>query len=151
MKKRICTIIIILIVSMLCLTCYAMAETNSVRPSQANYGDNKVSSTVDAFCVGTFMVTHAMQWDQTSDRNGSLNSNPLKEGESRTDYTYREFTLGYEGTANYIKEFGMNGGNVGEGLDNLNVNHLIDFAGDPTKTGLLHFEEQATMAVAGAA
>jgi hypothetical protein len=110
-----------------------------------------VSSTVDAFCIGTFAVTHKTQWDQTSDKNGSLNSNPLKPGESRTDYTYREFTLGYEGTADYLKDYSMNGGNVAAGLDNLNVNHIIDFEGDPAKTGLLHFEERATMLVAGAA
>ena len=126
-------------------------DTSAVRPSTANYGGNTVRSTVDAFCIGTFTVSHEMQWDQTSDKNGSLNKNPLKEGESRTDYTYREFTLGYEGTTTYHKDYSMNGGNVASGLDNLNVNHIIDFEGDPTKNGLLHFEEQATMSIGGAA
>ena len=143
--------LIIMVVATLCLTCLTSADNISVRPSQANYGDNIVSSTVDAFCIGTFMVKHEMQWDQTSDPNGSLTSSPLKMGESRTDYTYREMTLGYEGTVDYLKDFSMNGGNVNQGLDNLNVNHVIDFEGDPAKNGLLHFEERATMFVAGAA
>ena len=151
MKDRIHIITIILIISMLCLTCHVMSETISVRPSTANYGNNIVSSTVDAFCIGTFKVSHTAQLDQTSDKNGSITANPLKKGESRTDYTYREFTLGYEGTAGYLKDYSMNGGNVAEGLDNFNVNHIIDFQGDPTKTGLLHFEEQDTMLGAGAA
>ena len=144
---RVYTLTLILVACLLCLTC----NVTAVRPSQANYGDNVVRSTVDAFCIGTFMVDHEMQWGQTSDPNGSLNSNPLKFGESRTDYTYRENTLGFEGTVDYVKDFSMNGGNVLAGLDNLNINHLIDFEGDPTKSGLLHFEEQATMSVAGAA
>ncbi|MDR2854743.1 MAG: hypothetical protein LBV40_01115 [Methanomicrobiales archaeon] len=150
MIKKMYIVLNILMINMLCLTGFAYAD-QSVRPSQANYGDNLVKSTVDAFCIGTSTTKHETQWQQTSNPNGSLNSNPLKEGESRTDYTYREMTLAYEGTLNYIKDYSMNGGNVAAGLDNLNINHLIDFEADPTKTGLLHFEEQATMFVAGAA
>jgi len=151
MKRGIYITLIIMTVAMFCLTCPTGADNGSVRPSRANYGDNMVKSTVDAFCIGTFMVTHEMQWDQTSDPNGSLTKSPLKFGESRTDYTYREMTVGYEGTTDYLKDFSMNGGNVNQGLDNLNVNHVIDFEGDPTKSGLLHFEEEANMFVAGAA
>ncbi|MDR2854742.1 MAG: hypothetical protein LBV40_01110 [Methanomicrobiales archaeon] len=147
MKHRTYIIFVIFVLCMICLT----SPITAVRPTQANYGGNGVKSTVDAFCIGTLTVSHEMQWSQTSNRNGSLNSNPLKPGESRADYTYRENTIAYEGTTTYLKDYSMNGGNVAPGLDNLNVNHIIDFEGDPTKNGLLHFEEQATMFVAGAA
>ena len=138
------------LLSVICMICLA-SPVIAVRPSQANYGDNIVTSTVDAFCIGTFSVDHEMQWGQVSDRNGSLGNTPLLYGESRTDYTYHERTLGYEGTATYIKDFSMDGGNVRQGIDNLNVNHIIDFEGDPGKNGILLFQEMARMDVAGAA
>jgi hypothetical protein len=146
MKIRIHTMGLLFVICMICLASHAVA----VRPSQANYGDNIVTSTVDAFCIGTFSVDHEMQWGQVSDRNGSLERSPLLKGESRTDYTYHERTLGYEGTATYIKDFSMNGGNVQPGIDNLNVNHVIDFDGNSEKNGILLFGEMARMDVAGA-
>jgi len=133
---------------MLLLACHAAA----VRPTPANYGNNIVTSTVDAFCIGTFTVGHEMQWKQTSDDRG-FGNNPIALGESQVDYTYRENTVGYQGTATYLKDFSMNGGNVQQGLDNLNVNHIIDFQNDPDSygNGKLIFDEMARMDVYGAA
>ena len=143
MERKTYTLLIILMLCFLCI------HASAVRPTEVSYGGNGVRSTVDAFCIGILTVSHEMQLGQTS--GGSLNSNPLGPGEPRTDYTYREKTIAYEGTTTYLKDYIMNGGNAAAGLDNLNVNHIIDFEGDPTKSGLLHFEEQATMSVAGAA
>ena len=144
MKTRTYQLTIVLMAGMLLLTCHAVA----VRPTPANYGNNIVTSTVDAFCIGTFTVNHEMQWQQTSDDRG-FGHNPL-DG-SRVDYTYRENTLGYEGTATYLKDFSMNGGNVQQGIDNLIVNHVIDFENNPNTNGLLHFEEMARMDLWGSA
>jgi hypothetical protein len=127
---------------MLLLACHVAA----VRPTPANYGSNIITSTVDAFCIGTFTVGHEMEWQHTDDGTG-LGNNPL-DG-SRVDYTYREATLGYEGTATYLKDFSMNGGNVQQGMDNLNVNHIIDFENSPNKNGILLFDEMARMDIWG--
>jgi hypothetical protein len=131
---------------MLLLVGHAVA----IRPTPANYSNNLITSTVDAFCIGTYTVNHEMVWKQTSDDRG-FGNNPIAPGESQVDYAYRENTLGYEGTSTYIKDFSMNGGNVQQGMDNLNVNHIIDFENSPNKNGLLHFEEMARMDIYGAA
>lgn len=146
MKTRAYLLTIALVACMTLLACHATA----VRPTEAIYGSNIVASTVDAFCIGTFGVKHEMQWKQTSDENGLYNT-PMAAGESRADYTYREATLGYEGTATYLKDFSMNGGNVQAGVDNLNVNHVIDFENSPNSNGILIFDEMARMDLWGAA
>jgi len=147
MKTQAYKLTIVLVACMLFLACPAIA----VRPTPANYGNNIVTSTVDAFCIGTFSVNHEMQWKQTSDDRGFGGPNPMAPGTSQVDYTYRENTLGYEGTATYLKDFSMNGGNVQQGLDNLNINHIIDFENSPNKNGVLLFEEMARMDLYGAA
>ena len=50
MKRGIYITLIIMIVSMLCLT----SPTSAVRPSRANYGDNITTHTLDGLCTGPF-------------------------------------------------------------------------------------------------
>jgi hypothetical protein len=145
MKTRIYQLTIVLMACMLFLACHSAA----VRPTPANYGNNIVTSTVDAFCIGTFTVDHEMQWSQTSDDRG-FGHNPIAFGESQVDYTYREATVGYHGIATYLKDFGMNGGNAQAGLDNLNINHAIDFQRLDGTSGTLLFDEMARMDAYGA-
>ena len=148
MKKTLYQITIIMVACMFLIACQAAA----VRPSQAKYDNGMITSTIDAFCIGTFTIDHEMQWTQTSDDRGlSFSNNPIAPGETRVDYTYRENTLGYDGTATYLKDFSMNGENTQAGLDNLNINHIIEFENNPNSNGVLRFEEMARLDIAGAA
>ena len=120
----------------------------AIRPTSALYDNTGISTTIDATCIGTFIVNHDMSWEQTNNPLGNL-SGGLTSPETRAIFSYRENTLAGDGTTKYTKDYNMQGSNVSEGRDNLNVVHQINFETD--QSGGLIFDEEATITMHGTA
>ena len=119
----------------------------AIRPTSALYDNTGISTTIDATCIGTFIVNHDMEWQQTNNPLANLSGSLLNENETRAIFTYRENTLGADGTTRYTKDYNMQGSNVSEGRDNLNVIHTINYQTD--QSGTLLFDEEGTITVQG--
>ena len=122
---------------------------SAVSPTSALYDNTGITTTIDATCIGTFIVNHDMEWQQTNNPNASLLNVSLTPEEKRAIFAYTENTMGADGTTRYTKQFGMNGGNVSEGRNNLDVRHTVNYKTDDN--GRLLWNEVATMTAAGTA
>jgi hypothetical protein len=121
----------------------------AIRPTSALYDQTGITSTIDATCIGTLMVQHNMEWEQTNTPEGNINSATLQGNEVRTDTTYRENTMAVAGTTRYTKEYSMDGSNASAGSDNLGVRHTVNYQADETQNGLMLWDEQATISQYG--
>lgn len=117
----------------------------AIRPTSALYDKTGLDTTIDATCIGTLVVDHDMEWEQTSTPEGNLNSATLKGDEVRTDTTYREDTLAASGSTKYTKDFTMDGSNASAGNDNLGVRHTVNYQADNTQGGQMLWDEQGTI------
>lgn len=133
--------IVLLMVVLLLLPGFVAA----IRPTSALYDKTGLTTTIDATCIGTLMVDHDMEWEQTNTPNGNINSNTLQGDEVRTDTTYREDTMAVAGSTKYTKEFGMDGSNATAGSDNLAVRHMVNYQADQSQNGLMLWDEQGTI------
>lgn len=133
-----------LIIVLLMITGWASA----IRPTSALYDQTGISTTIDATCIGTFIVDHDMEWHQSSNEGSNLLDHNLTDGETRAIFTYTEDTLGADGQTLYTKDYSMDGSNVSQGRDNLNVRHTVNFETD--NSGSLIWDEQGTITVDGA-
>ncbi|MDD1724468.1 MAG: hypothetical protein LUQ07_05000 [Methanospirillum sp.] len=142
--RRVLSVLIIVIVL---ITGYASA----IRPTSALYDQTGISTSIDATCIGTFLVDHDMEWQQTNTAGGDLANTSLTDGETRAIFTYRENTLGADGNTRYTKDYNMDGSNVSAGRDNLEVIHTVNFNQTPGQDGMLWYDEEGTISVNGAA
>ena len=127
----------------------ATGWASAIRPTSALYDQTGISTTIDATCIGTLIVDHDMEWQQTNTPGANLLNNTLTGGETRAIFTYTEDTMGADGTTRYTKEYGMDGSNVSQGRDNLNVRHTVNF--QTNESGKLLWDEMATITANGAA
>ena len=134
-------IVAVAFVTLLLLSGYAAA----IRPTSALYDKTGLTTTIDATCIGTLMVNHDMEWDQTNDPHADLGSNNLAGDEVRTETTYREDTMAVAGTTRYTKDFSMDGSNASAGNDNLGVRHTVNYLADESQNGLMLWDEQGTI------
>lgn len=137
--------IVLFLVGMLLLPGIAAA----IRPTSALYDKTGLTTTIDATCIGTLMVDHDMEWEQTNTPNGNLQSNTLQGDEVRTDITYREDTMAVAGSTKYSKEYSMDGSNATAGSDNLGVRHMVNYQADQSQNGLMLWDEQGTISQFG--
>lgn len=118
---------------------------SAIRPTSALYDQTGLTTTIDATCIGTLVVDHDMEWEQTNVPYGNLNSATLQGDEVRTDTTYRENTLAAYGTTRYTKDFSMDGSNATQGTDNLGVRHTINYLANESEGGQMLYDEQGTI------
>lgn len=121
----------------------------AIRPTSALYDKTGLSTTIDATCIGTLLVQHNMEWEQTNVPQGNLKNNQLVDNEVRTDTTYRENTMAAAGSTKYTKEYTMDGTNATAGNDNLNVRHTVNYQADESQNGLMLWDEQGTISQYG--
>lgn len=121
---------------------------SAIRPTSALYDQTGISTTIDATCIGTLIVDHDMEWHQTDTPGANLMNNSLTKGETRAIFTYTEDTLGADGETRYTKEYNMDGSNVSQGRDNLDVRHTVNY--QTTESGSLLWDEEGTIKVDGA-
>ncbi|WP_373840196.1 hypothetical protein [Methanospirillum sp.] len=138
---------ILLIIILVLTTGWASA----VRPTSALFDNTGITTTIDATCIGTLLVNHDMEWQQTNLAGGNLANNTLTEGETRAIFTYRENTLAAMGTTKYTKEYNMDGSNVSEGRDNLYARHMVNYEANLENSGSMLWDEEATISSFGAA
>jgi hypothetical protein len=124
---------------------------SAVRPTSATYDQTGITTTIDATCIGTLLVNHDMEWQQTNLPNGDLANNTLSPDETRAIFTYRENTLAASGTTRYTKEYNMDGSNVSDGRDNLYARHTVNYQADQSQSGTMLWDEGATITSLGAA
>jgi hypothetical protein len=124
---------------------------SAVRSTSAQFDKTGLTTMIDAKCIGTTIVQHDMDWEQNNIAGGNLANATLAAGETRADFTYRENTLATAGTTRYTKDFNMDGSNVSNGQDNLDVAHSITYQGDPAQSGKMLYDEQGTVQVYGSA
>jgi len=117
----------------------------AIRPTSALYDKTGLTTTIDATCIGTLVVDHDMEWQQTNTPEGNLNSATLHGDEVRTDTTYRENTLAAYGTTKYTKDFSMDGSNASQGTDNLGVRHTVNYLANESEGGQMLYDEQGTI------
>ncbi len=122
---------------------------SAVRPTSALYDQSGVTTTIDATCIGTFLVNHDMEWQQTNRPGGDLANITLTPDETRAIFTYRENTLGASGTTRYTKEYSMDGSNVSDGRDNLYARHTVNFQADQSQSGTMLWDEGSTITSLG--
>jgi hypothetical protein len=122
---------------------------SATSPTSALYDQTGISTSIDATCIGTFIVNHDMEWGQTNNPNASLLNTALTPEERRAIFAYRENTLGADGTTRYNKEFNMDGSNASAGRDNLQVSHAVKY--QTNDSGRLWFSEEGTVITAGTA
>ncbi len=140
-KSRIYGLCLLLIVIMLIVP----GLTTAIRPTSATYDKSGVVSTIDATCIGTFMVDHDMSWEQGSLSESNLNQLPMLDGEKRSTTTYREGTSAIDGSTTYRKDFSMDGSNASVAADNLEAMHVMNYQADTAENGRLIYEEQSTI------
>lgn len=133
---------------MICLL-FTPMWASAVRPTSALYDETGITTTIDATCIGSLLVNHDMEWQQSNSVNGNVKNNTLANDETRAIFTYRENTLAASGSARYTKEYSMDGSNVSEGRDNLNARHTINYQSDPTQSGAMLWDEEGTISLAG--
>ncbi|PKL60734.1 MAG: hypothetical protein CVV33_01135 [Methanomicrobiales archaeon HGW-Methanomicrobiales-4] len=133
--------IVLLMIGMLLLPGFAAA----IRPTSALYDKTGLTTTIDATCIGTLMVNHDMEWQQSNSPNGNLKNNTLQGDEVRTDITYHEDTMAVAGSTKYTKGFSMDGSNASAGSDNLGVNHMVNYQADQTQGGKMLWDEEGTI------
>ncbi|KAF5091843.1 hypothetical protein DSECCO2_02380 [anaerobic digester metagenome] len=138
---------VVLLIILVLLTGWASA----VRPTSALYDQTGITTSIDATCIGTLLVNHDMEWQQTNLPGGDLANNTLTPDETRAIFTYRENTLAATGTTKYTKEYNMDGSNVSEGRDNLYARHTVNYEADQSQSGTMLWDEEATITSAGAA
>lgn len=63
---------------------------SAVRPTSATYDQTGITTTIDATCIGTLLVNHDMEWQQTNLPNGDLANNTLSPDETRAIFTDRK-------------------------------------------------------------
>jgi len=129
----------------------ATGWASAVRPTSALFDNTGITTTIDATCIGTLLVNHDMEWQQTNLAGADLANNTLTEGETRAIFTYRENTLAARGTTKYTKEYNMDGSNVSEGRDNLYARHMVNYEANLENSGSMLWDEQATITSLGAA
>ncbi|NLV26480.1 MAG: hypothetical protein GXY48_04855 [Methanomicrobiales archaeon] len=134
---------VILVILVLCV-----GWVTAIRPTSALYDQTGIYTTIDATCIGTFIVDHDMEWHQSSSHGSNLLNKTLTDGETRAIFTYTEDTLGADGETRYTKDFTMDGSNVSQGRDNLDARHTVNFKTE--ESGALLWDEQATITVDGA-
>jgi len=134
-------------VSLLLLPGFSVA----IRPTSALYDETGITSTIDATCIGTMMVQHEMEWEQTNTPEGNVKSSTLQSNEVRTDITYREDTMAVAGSTRYTKEYSMDGSNASAGMDNLAARHTVNYQADESQNGLMLWDEQGTISQYGRA
>jgi len=117
----------------------------AIRPTSALYDKTGLTTTIDATCIGTLMVNHDMEWEQSSSPNGNLENTSLVGDEVRTDITYREDTMAVAGSTRYTKDYAMDGSNASAGNDNLAVQHTVNYLADDSQNGLMLWDEQGTI------
>ena len=137
-------VLYVLVIVLVFVTGWASA----MRPTSALYDQTGISTTIDATCIGTLIVDHDMEWQQTNTPGANLLNNTLTDGETRAIFTYSEDTMGADGTTRYTKEYNMDGSNVSDGRDNLDVRHTVNF--QTTESGSLLWDEVGTITVDGA-
>ena len=142
--RRVSTLLIIILV-------LTTGWASAVRPTSALYDQTGITTTIDATCIGTLLVNHDMEWQQTNLPGGDLANNTLSPDETRAIFTYRENTLAATGTTKYTKEFNMDGSNVSEGRDNLYARHTVNYQADQSQSGTMLWDEEATITSLGAA
>lgn len=135
----------IFVVIMIMMAGWASATS----PTSALYDQTGISTTIDATCIGTFIVNHDMEWGQTNNPNASLLNTALTPDEKRAIFAYRENTLGADGTTRYNKQYNMDGSNVSDGRENLQASHVVNY--QTNDSGRLWFDEEGTVTVAGTA
>ena len=123
----------------------------AIRPTSALYDETGITSTIDATCIGTMMVQHEMEWEQTNTPEGNVESSTLQGNEVRTDITYREDTMAVAGSTRYTKEYSMDGSNASAGMDNLAARHTVNYQADESQNGLMLWDEQGTISQYGRA
>lgn len=133
---------VLLMVCLLVLPGYVAA----IRPTSALYDKTGLTTTIDATCIGTLIVEHDMEWEQTNTPDGNLNSATLHGDEVRTDTTYRESTMAVAGSTRYTKDYSMDGSNASQGQDNLEVRHTVNYQADESQNGKMLWDEQGTIA-----
>jgi len=144
-NKGLGSMIVLLMVGMLLLPGFAVA----IRPTSALYDKTGLSTTIDATCIGTLMVNHDMEWEQTNTPEGNLADNNLHGDEVRTDITYGEDTMAVAGSTRYTKEYSMDGSNASAGSDNLGVRHTVNYQADQSQNGLMLWDERGTISQYG--
>jgi len=117
----------------------------AIRPTSALYDKTGLTTTIDATCIGTLNVDHEMEWEQTNDPNGNVDSATLVGDEVRTDTTYYEDTMAVAGTTRYTKDFSMDGSNASAGTDNLGVRHTVNYLADQSQSGKMIWDEHGTI------
>lgn len=136
---------VVITISLILISGWASA----VRPTSAQFDKSGLTTTIDATCIGTTLVQHDLDWEQNNIPEGNLGSAKLVTGETRADFTYTESTLATAGTTKYTKEYNMDGTNVTDGRDNLNVAHGITYQADQTQGGRMLYGEQGTLQLYG--
>ena len=62
----------------------ATGWASAVRPTSALYDNTGITTTIDATCIGTLLVYHDMEWQQTNKAGGAnLANNTLTKDETR--------------------------------------------------------------------
>lgn len=130
----------------------ATGWASAVRPTSALYDNTGITTMIDATCIGTLLVYHDMEWQQTNKAGGAnLANNTLTKDETRAIFTYGENTLAARGTTKYSKEYNMEGSNVSEGRDNLYARHMVNYEANLENSGSMLWDERATITSFGAA
>ncbi|MBN1167555.1 MAG: hypothetical protein JXA44_10565 [Methanospirillaceae archaeon] len=130
-----------IIIVFICGLFLMVGTVDAIRPASAQYDQSVITSTIEATCIGTFIVDHHMEWGQTGGSDYNNVSSPSGLGEVRSQIGYHEDTVAADGMTHYIKNFEMDGSNVTAGLDNLKSDHMIEFQSLEGVNGRMLYDE----------
>ncbi len=138
-----------LIIALILGLVFIVGSAEAIRPASAQYDQSGITSTIEATCIGTFIVDHTMEWGQTGGSDYNNISSPSGVGEVRSTIGYHEDTVATDGMTHYVKNFNMDGSNVTAGLDNLNSDHQIQFESLEGVNGRMLYDEMVGLTTDG--
>ena len=130
-----------LIITLILGLVLVVGTVDAIRPTSAQYDQSGISTTIEATCIGTFIVDHTMEWGQTGGSDYNNITSPSGIGEVRSTIGYHEDTVATDGMTHYVKDFSMDGSNVTAGLDNLDADHQIQFESLEGVNGRMLYDE----------